>query len=86
MLPSRVAGGISSTNTLVIARAGSDTIQDVVGGASLTSVALKSPREASVLESDGSSNRTILTWNKAEPFTSFQVSPWRTGRRADAGY
>lgn len=54
------AGGITATNTLVVARAGADTIQDVIAGAGLVSVTLSHPGEVLCLESDGAAKWTVV--------------------------
>jgi hypothetical protein len=58
------AGGISSSNTLTIARLGTDTIQGAPIGSGATSIVLRNGFEEVLLETDGVSKWTILNWIK----------------------
>lgn len=66
LLITDIAGGITSTNTLIVARAGSDTIN---GGTS--SITLVRAYASIRLRSDGSSKWTVIACNGAYRFTSY---------------
>lgn len=52
---------LTSTNTLILSRAGTDTIYDVADGSAVTSITLSHAREGAALISDGSSKWFVVT-------------------------